>query len=58
MRMRQIATTGAAKKRMTEIMRTIKRCNRKIQPDTNVCACAEFIYAKIAEAAETGEMPT
>lgn len=54
----RIKATDAEQKLMDGIMRAIKRCNEKMRPGSNACECAEFIYTKIAEAAETGEMPT
>ncbi len=53
---RRIATP-TEKKLMRSIMGAIKSCDRELRPSTNACSCAEFIYTKIAEAAETGKMP-
>ena len=42
---------------MQRIMRAIMRCNEKMNPGTNACDCAEYIFKKIVEAAETGKLP-
>lgn len=47
----------AETKLMESIMQAIKDCNEQIRPGSQACACAEFIYIKIVEAAETGKLP-
>ena len=42
---------------MGAIMEAIKSCDEVTRPGSNACPCAEYIYTKIAEAAESGEMP-